>query len=409
MGTISAKKITDALAKAKDVGVVEEELTIDDVSIVLRNLRPDQYAALYQENNEREGIDSLYAFQLGHLCRSIVEINGVDLRDVEFVEVDEPVLDPKTGDPVIDPQTHEPKVKKVRLERHEYVATYVLKRWLKEALQVAWRKFGEVLKSAEDKAKEGVHFLLPEMTPEERFREAIGNVREVIEEVPKAIVESVLEEAGLMRMSTAAEIQRALEKTDKLASELGATSGSPIEGTTSAAPPPEQQATPPQQQPVMDPRVRPATPQEIMARRTPLNRDAVQVPSPVVQPVMASPHTLVQTPQQAPPQGPPQVPPQISGGEALNAAQRNQRIARLEAESLDLGTAVPPPGDPTMAQRHVPPGSAQPNAPHLQTGTPPEAPVLQKGRDKVDMKTFSQNVNRPPAGGINPRFRPTPR
>jgi hypothetical protein len=42
MGTISAKNINQALTKARDVGYVEEPFTIGDVSIVLRNLRPDQ-------------------------------------------------------------------------------------------------------------------------------------------------------------------------------------------------------------------------------------------------------------------------------------------------------------------------------------------------------------------------------
>lgn len=112
MAVISAKKITDALAKARDIGVTEEPLTICDATIVLRNLRPDEYTAVYEDNKEREGLDSLYSFQKGHLCRSIVEINGVDLREADFVEVEEEVIDPKTQEAVIDPQTNEPKVKK---------------------------------------------------------------------------------------------------------------------------------------------------------------------------------------------------------------------------------------------------------------------------------------------------------
>ena len=52
MGTISAKKIESALAKAKDVGVVEEPLTIGETAIVLRNLRPDEYIAIYKEAEE---------------------------------------------------------------------------------------------------------------------------------------------------------------------------------------------------------------------------------------------------------------------------------------------------------------------------------------------------------------------
>ncbi len=397
MGTISAKKITAALDKAKDVGVVEEPLTIGDVTIVLRNLRPDQYTAIYEENKEREGIDSLYSFQKGHICRSLVEVNGVDLRDVDFVEVEEEVKDPKTQDVVIDPQTNAPKIKKVRLERHDYVAKYILNGWAKEAIQVAWRKFGDVLKLAEDKAKEGVKFVLPEMTPEERLREALGNFREVVDDVPNQLVDSILEEAGLMRISTADEIKRVMEKTDQLARDQEAAQ----EAAASGEPPVQPQQVPPTP---TGPRVRHATPEDIMARRTPMNREAVIVPSPTVQPVMASPQTVVP----APPQGPPQPPAQVPAADAVKVVQRAQQIARLETDGLDL--PAPPPGDPNLPMRHVVPGQATPthapNAPHLQTGVPPEVAVLsQKGREKVDMQAFDKIVNKPQMGGINPRFR----
>ncbi len=412
MGIISGKKITDALAKAKDVGVVEEPLTLGELSIVLRNLRPDQYTAIYEENKEREGIDSLFNFQKSHVCRSIVEINGIDLRDVTLVEVDEPIKDPKTQEYVIDPATNEPKTKKVRLERHDYIRQYVLDGLTKEPLLTVWRKFNDVLKLSEDKAKDGVKFVLPEMTPEERLREALGQVREVIDEVPAAMAEQALEEAGLMRISTADEIKRAMEATDRLAREQEAAAQ---QAQAEQAPPPPQappQQAPPQHQqvpltgaPPTGPRVRQPTPEELMARRTPMNRDNVQIPSPTIQPAIASPNA-------APPPGPPQPPPQVSGEAVIAAAQRTSQIARLEAESLDLEVPVPPPGDPTMQLRHVPPAQQgpttehAPNAPHLRTGVPPEVAVLQKGRDRVDMKAFDATLNKPPAAGINPKYRP---
>lgn len=409
MGTISAKKISDALSKAKDVGAVEEPLTIDDTTIVLRNLRPDQFIAIYDENKEREGIDAMFAFQKSHICRSIVEINGVDLRDVDFVEVEEEVKDPKTGDPVLD-QQGQPKIKKVKLERHEYVRQHVLNSWSKEPVGVAFRKFNDVLKLAEDKAKSKVQFVLPDMTPEEKFRESIGNVREIIDEVPEALADSILEEAGLMRISRADEIKRAQEVMDNLARDQEAAAKAQQEAqeaqvSQQAAPPPQTPQAAPAGPPVdpARPRVRQASPEEIMARRSPLNRQSVEVPNPNPQPTIATPQTAHQAP--------PQPPPQVSGAEALQAVQRSQQIARLEQASLDMEVPLAPPGDPNMTPRHVVPGQAAtgqalPNAPHLQRGTPPEAPVLaHKGREQVDMKAFDKIVEKPPMAGINPRFR----
>jgi hypothetical protein len=36
-------------SKAKSIGIVEEPFTIGDCSVVLRNLRPDEYGAVIQE------------------------------------------------------------------------------------------------------------------------------------------------------------------------------------------------------------------------------------------------------------------------------------------------------------------------------------------------------------------------
>jgi hypothetical protein len=388
MGTISARKIDEALSKARDVGLVEEPFTIGDVSIVLRNLRPDELTAIYEENKELEAVNHLFSYQKSHICRSIVEINGADLRDVDFVEVEEEVKDPKTGDPILDPQTQQPKIKKVKLERHAYVRAHILDTWLKETIAVTWRKFTEVLKISEDKAKEGIKFILPEQTPEERFRGLVDDLREALAEsnVPEPIVEKVLEEAGLMRTSTAEEIKAAMAKADQFARERQQ------EEAASAAPPPP--PAPPVQGPgesriPMPSGVRSPSPEEIMARRSPMNRQAVEMPPPQPNPTIAGS-----------PQGPPPV-----------ALHRSQRIASVEAVADGLDVPVPPPGDPALAQRLVAPLPGQasvvhPNAPHLSG----EKVVLgEKGRDRVDMQQFSTIVGPNQKVGINPRFRPPQR
>ena len=408
MGTISAKKINEALAKARNVCVVEEPLTLEDLSLVFRNLRPDQYTAIYEENKELEGIDHLYSFQKSHLCRSLVEVNGIDFRDVDFVEVEEEIKDPKTGEVLLDPSTGGPKVKKIKLERHAYVRKYVIDSWTKEPLQVAWRKFSDVLKLAEDKSKEGVKFVVPEMTPEESLRDHINNVREVIDEVPGALVDSILEDVGLMRISRVEEIKRATEQVDALAREQEANAKAEEQAKADASQSISPQAVshPPVQlegAPPTGPRVRQATPEEIMARRTPLNQ----------QPVVDTQQPIAAI--QRAPQGAPQPPTQVSGIDSTKVIQRSQNIARLEAETVDLEVPLPPPGDPAVLQRTVPHGQALPgaqalpNAPHLMRAVPSEVPVLRKGGDTVDMKTFQQTVDTPPTTGLNPRFRPVRR
>ena len=294
-------------------------------------------------------------------------MNGIDLREVDFVEVEEEVKDQKTGEVATDPKTGQPKVRIVKLERHEYLRTNLLNGWPREVLEVAWRKVGDIIKLADEKSREGVKFLIPLETPEERLRSLVGDVREAMQDVPDGLLTSILEEAGLMRTSTAEELKKAMEKADELRREQ--------------EPPQATPWTPPQ----------PTSPQpsaqELMQQRTPLNASPQAAP---------------------PPSPPPPGPPQVPGATATRAKQ----IEAMEG-GLDLDVPVPPPGDPSMTRRHVVPGAqTQPNAPHLQTAVPPAqgATVLsQKGREQVDLQQFNKIVETRPTGGINPRFRPPPR
>ena len=410
MGTISARKIEASLAKARDIGYVEEPFVIGDVSMVMCNLRPDQYSAIYKETEELEDAGHVFGFQKSHICRSIIGINGTDLRGVDYVEVEEQQKDPKTKEPLFD-AAGAPVVKLVKLELHEYIRDHILSGWRKEAILVGWRKFLDVIKMAEDKSKEGVKFVLPEETPEETFRRAVATVRESMQGVPEPIIESVLEEAGLMRISTAEEIKKAMAVTDQLARDQEAAAraeqGQEQEPQQPSPQPPQ---AAPQQPPLAPPppgaRVRQATVEEIMARRQPLNQDAVNVAQPNQEPIMA----------RAPVQAQPVQPPPVEGATAVRAAQQSQRIANVEQDAVNMEIPLPPPGDPTMTQRHVVPGqqqrpvpTTQPNAPHLQTIRPQEVPLLsQKGREHVNMQEFAKHVNQPPKAGINPRFRGPP-
>lgn len=372
MGTVSAKKITEALTKAKDIGLVEEPLTLGDCALVLRNLRPDEYNAIFQECKDLEEIEHLFGFQKAHLSRSIVEINGVDLREANFIEVEEEFVDAKTG---------ETRTKTVKLERHAFIRREIVDSWSKETLHTAWRKFGDVLKLSEDKAKDGVKFILPEETPEERLRRVVDDLREALVDVPDPIVERVLEDAGLMRLSTAEELKRAMEKADQLAREQDPRYQGEGGGTPPAAPaaPPTAPAAPPPQAPPSA-QARPTAAEEAMARRSPLNRQAVNVPVPAPT-----------APPNIQPAGPPPViPPAHQIASDPRVAKRVRDIAEME-QGAGMEVPLPPPGDPAVK----PP-------------SPPEeiATLGIKGKEQVDPKQFSAIVEKPPSAGINPRFRP---
>lgn len=206
MSTIAAKKLHEALAKARNVGLVEEAFTIEECDLVFRNLRPDEYAAALQDCNGLEDVAYANAWQKGHITRSIVEINGVDLRDVEYVEVEE-------DDPT-------KSTKKVRLELHRYLADHMISSWGKEAIFTAFRKFSDVVELAERKAKEGVTFIVPDETDEEQYRRLLLEVRELESVLPTTLVDSILSDSGFVRKSSQEELKRVEEKTSQLARDL---------------------------------------------------------------------------------------------------------------------------------------------------------------------------------------------
>lgn len=355
MGTISAKKVDAALAKARNVCIVEEPFTLGDCAVVLRNLRPDQYTAVLHECQGLPDAEYLISYYRGHLARSIVELNGLDLRDVDFVEVEEP-----------DP-TDSLKAKAVKLELHSYLDRSILSTWSRTAIFTAYRKFGDVEQLADKKGKEGIHFLTPEETPEEKFRRLLGELKEVEQEVPEAILDDVLEDAGYMRRSTADEIKAVMEQTAKLAreeEEKQRVVQAPLPPTPSAAPLPPG-----------------PSPDELMARRQPLNR-----------PMPVDPHQTLQ--QAVAARTAPQQAQQMAQPEPV-AMGRAARIAALEAEAGD--------GVPTML------GPGGQKIPLAELPSKEVAELSKKGAEQIDPKALSGSIDRPPTAGLNPRFKPPPR
>lgn len=330
MGTISAKTLKSAISKARNVGLVEEAFTIEGCDLVLRNLRPDEYSALLRDCDGLEDMAYLYQYQKGHLSRSIVEIDGVDLRSTEYVQIEE-----EEG-------------KKVKLELHQYLTDHVLNTWSKEVLYIAFRKFSDVVELAERKAKQGITFLLPDETNEEKYRRLITEAKAVEDELPSTLSDSILEDLGLMRRSTAEEVKRAMDRTDQLAREQKAAEAevvAPPPAPPVVQPPREEAPAPKPQARVIDPHM--SLQQAIEARKQP----SIPVPAP------------------AP---------------AVTADPRTSRAARLAAiENGDL--------DPELL-----------NAERLQPEAATE--VIEIKPTQFDPRALV--LDQPAQGGLNPRFRP---
>ena len=379
MGTLSARNLRESLQKAKNIGIVEERVTLfGDVELVVRNLRPDEYEAIQAECKDQEGLDYLYAFQEGHVKRAIVEMNGQDLRDVEFVEDEEE--DPKK------PGT----TKKVKHELADWLYKNFVSTWSKEALYVAFRKVEDAVERAEKRAKDGIEFLTPDETDEDRLRRLVGELKELEDALPAKLVDHVFDENGLMRKSTADEIKRAMEKAGELArAEEEAKKAAAAAQPAIVTPPPAPQplVTPPPQpepQPQSESGLSPA---DLMRNRQPMNQASVDVP----QPVVISPGARQNTVPARQPQQSSAAPPEAIPGPSLHgsAAVRSARNAALEAEADAAGALAT--GGQTLPAK------------------PAEVPIIEKRQAQIDPKAAATVMDPKPRGGINPHYRPPPR
>jgi len=361
MGIISADKISGALSKAQRIGIEEEQFVVAGIALTLKSLRPDEYAAVIAECDGLGDVDYLTAYQVGHIIRSIVEVNGVDLREADFVEVQETAPD---GQP-----------KTVKLERHDYLRKYLVGSWGKEVVFVVYQKFGDVVSTAEENAQKGVEFRVQDETAEDKYRRIMGDLKEIEDEVPEELLKSILEDAGFMRMSTAQELKAAMDRTDQLAREQAAREQAAKEAAAAeavATPPPPAKTDAEAAAEVE------ASNAEIMAQRQPMNRAAGQLP-PDPHQTLQEAVSARQTPVDPASQGGSQTAAQPA--QADNAARkRAEKIAALEGDAgvpLEAGQIPPPPS---------------------------EIPVLTGSRQEVDPKAVT--VDQPPSAGINPRWNP---
>jgi hypothetical protein len=386
MGIVSAKQLTEALQKARSVGMVEETFTIGDCEVTLRNLRPDEYEAVLQECKDLEDVAYLNKWQEGHVCRSIVQINGSDLRDIDFVEVEEP--DPKK----------QGATRQMKRELHDWLRKNILSTWGKEAIFTGYRKFTDVVFLAENKAKENVKFVVAEETAEDKYRRLLGELKELEPEVPPPLVRMALEESGYTHY-TQPQDQEALKDFDK---NVPKPEGTPPPDAAPAAPAADAPPAPPPAAPAPPiaahgPPDQATQLAQMMRQRVPLNQQPVSVPNlpvapqdtPVIQSVVPASAFIPVVPKHRMPPGvdiglPDGGIPQVGLDDDLRAAP--------PIPVLPPGMA-PPPG--------APPGFIQPPPPGAQV------PMLtQKGAHMTDPRQLATIVNQPPRSGLNPKYRP---
>lgn len=350
MGTVSAKELLASLGKARDMGLVEEPFDLCGHALVVRNLRPMEVEAVLEACKGLEDLQYVNTYQREHVARAICELDGYDLREVEFIDDEEP--DPKK----------QGQKKPVRIERHRWIGDKVISTWGPEVIFTAYRKIGECTVKADKKAKEGVTFMVEDETPEAKYRRLLGELKEVEDEMPETLLDKTLEDFGLMRKSTADEIKAAQEKLNRLRDEELAAEKAAQEAKEAEAP-------------VISPVA------AAMAARKPLNQVEEAAPPERTVPVPVQP--------------PPQVVPAQSATASPSA--RAAQLAALEADADVTGALA----DQMLGQG---PYALQ---------RPAEVAELGGSRPTLDKEAAAREaakiIDQPPAAGINPRFRPPPR
>ena len=391
MGVMLARSLRESLKKAQNVGIVEERVQLfDDCEVAVRNLRPDEYESIHAEIKELDGMPYLFGFQKGHVKRAIVELNGQDLRDVQFVEDEE------------DDVKRPGQMKTIKLELADWLDKNILSTWGKEAIYIVYRKVEDAVSKAEKRAKDGVEFLSPEETDEDKYRRLVGEVKDLEQNLPSKIIERVLDEKGYMLKSTAEEVKRAMERLEGVrehplkAAQAAQAAAPPAPVQQPQAPPPVYVQPP--SQPVQPPPVRIPAPQPVQAGpdpaslvqgRQPMNQGTDDVPQPyIVSPSPKNSPVPAGRPSPAPPPG--QVHPPLQGaipGPSLtgSAAARGAKQAALEMEA-DASGAMSGPSQQLPARPT--------NVPVIDQKLPPMNPAL-----------IAQNIDPKPRGSINPHFR----
>ncbi len=270
---LKVKKIKDALNKALKVGYTEGDMHIGGVRIVLCNLRPDEYVLIHDETKDKEDVEFLNMYREEHLCRSIVQLDDLSFRGVDFFEVEEEAEDGSTS--------------LVKIERHEYIRDYIVKTWSLEAVNAVFKKFNDLVALSEKTSMEGVTLAVPDETNDEKYRRLLLEIKETEGQIPMDLASRLLAEQGYTKMVTGAELEVADRVLTQAKMERDREEAPPAplpETRPQAAPQPQPQvrrAPQPPPAPVFKPEetsressFREASPEDLARLRNPLNKQA---------------------------------------------------------------------------------------------------------------------------------------
>lgn len=300
MVMLKASRLAKVLDRARNAGQVEETATIAGVALVLSSLPSEAYNAILRELEDVPETSYAVCYQIEHVCRSLVEVDGESLRDVDFIEIEGP----------------EPDAPAVRVEKHQWLRDNLVSTWSREMVQTAFRKVLDAIQGADEKASAGVKFRVEAETDEEKYRRLLGELKEVGTELPSDMREAILKEEGLAPATSRVELQ-ALDERVKAWSR-DATAGEPppevpVQAVVTPPPSPEPPRAPQQlvQAAVSE------TPAPPSLNRIPMNQTPIRDPVPSA-PADMSP-TTANWRQSAPP------PDQV------HTLSRSDRVAALEA------------------------------------------------------------------------------
>lgn len=383
MTTLKASGLKAFLDQAKSKGTVEESVTIAGLHLVLKNLPPSAYSEIIEATSSLTGgPEYMYEWQKEHVCRALVEVGEQDFHDVKFVSVE--VENPKTKE-----------LEEVNILLHEWLKENLVDLWSRELVHVAFRKFLDICKKAEEQSTEGVEFYVQDETAEEKFRRLLNEALVASEDVPDDMKDAILKEAGLLVATSEAELAAIHEQATRFMAEKQAEVDALEEEEVAAAqprrrpPPPEDdelEEEPEYQVPVRAPQelveASRRQAEELMASRQPMNREAVQPRVPQTEETSVE----VANPRPGRPPASQVAPPLMS---------RAARMAALEARAGQDGGV---PLDPTLLQEgfHSLPGSEH-------TG------VLDQPLAAPDQQAPSGNrrlppIDGPPVAGRNRHF-----
>lgn len=289
MATLKVRKFRDALKRAKNVGRVEESVTIDGCHVVLQSLTSDMHEAIFAELDGEVHVYNM-GYQVAMLSHSIVEIEGVDLRNFDVIEDEAPakhfILNALVANEhkavelkkalaeqgvdvsLVPVETAEDKT--YLLEKAEWVKRH-LETWSREAVLTGYKKCLDVIAKGEIQSSQDVKFTFTGETDEEKYRRLLAELKALEDTLPSELVANVLNDAGYLQKNSTREMEEVISKLEVEVPDL--------------APPPPQ--PPIQEKPsLVVPRAEPVAPIPIptqippevskrMVDRTPMNQPSL--------------------------------------------------------------------------------------------------------------------------------------